>query len=464
MTKGDGDVNITDQSVKVSNKLPKRTAERTTSEKKHENVSHNPVSESHKDKTASKSYQDNKTRTLESREALANRTHAQSHTKSTLWKQRLNESPTKAPPSRPTNSRIGTGFSSRVNPRSKSDLGRSKPPMQRRRTKTGFFTSSGEFVTNDEDGKQSEVSAETSRTKRTEATTTTRRSNVSGSTTSTKSSWKSTTSSETSKKPLRQRPTIITKKTLARQKFYNSVYNNQHYKIQRQTAFLKKVEKAQLKIDDEKTREIANAQERKHESVVRQYQTLKHIRDKFDEEQVKRFSRQYVSWRSVEEDRLNRQSSMYGLPDNIYEDRYDKTLKEIPKLKKPKPKSNPKSDKKFSRYVRWVKNIRRFERILKPNIGAGLEDSMLRSTHGALVEGRDIVELHQSSDDAAAKEGEGPKKTKKIVKVRNVIGSAKRLLQATQDMDAISEVSNEDAFDDDDGYSDVSSLDLSDDE
>lgn len=30
--------------------------------------------------------------------------------------------------------------------------------------------------------------------------------------------------------------------------------------------------------------------------------------------------------------------------------------------------------------------------------------------------------------------------------------------------DAISEVSNEDAFDDDDGYSDVSSLDLSDDE
>eukprot|EP00057_Strongylocentrotus_purpuratus_P011259 XP_011665733.1 PREDICTED: uncharacterized protein LOC105438986 [Strongylocentrotus purpuratus] len=74
-------------------------------------------------------------------------------------------------------------------------------------------------------------------------------------------------------------------------------------------------------------------------------------------------------------------------------------------LKKPKPKSNPKSDKKFSRYVRWVKNIRRFERILKPNIGAGLEDSMLRSTHGALVQGRDIVELHQSNDDAAAAKG-----------------------------------------------------------
>eukprot|EP00057_Strongylocentrotus_purpuratus_P015579 XP_011670053.1 PREDICTED: uncharacterized protein LOC105441034 [Strongylocentrotus purpuratus] len=207
-------------------------------------------------------------------------------------------------------------------------------------------TSSAKFRDHDEDG---------NRAKR-EKKTTTRRSNVSGSTTSTKSSWKSTTSSETSKKPLRQRPTIITKKTLARQKFYNSVYNNQHYKIQRQTAFLKKVEKAQLKIDDEKTREIANAQERKHESVVRQYQTLKHIRDKFDEEQVKRFSRQYVSWRSVEEDRLNRQSSMYGLPDNIYEDS-----------------------------VRWGRY-------------------------------------------------------------------------------AISEVSNEDAFDDDDGYSDVSSLDLSDDE
>lgn len=263
--------NITDQSTQVLNKLPKRTAERTTSEKKHENISHKPISEARKDKTASKSYEDNKTRTLDSEtRANLNRTHAQAHTKSTLWKQRLNESPTKAPPSRPTNSRIGTGFSSRVNPRSKSDLGRSKPPMQRRRTKTGFFTSSGEFVTNDEDGKQSEVSAETSRTKRTEATTTTRRSNVSGSTSSTKSSWKSTTSSETSKKPLRQRPTIITKKTLARQKFYNSVYNNQHYKIQRQTTFLKKVENAQLKIDKEKvglyfakhlTRGIANGKE-----------------------------------------------------------------------------------------------------------------------------------------------------------------------------------------------------------
>lgn len=91
----------------------------------------------------------------------------------------------------------------------------------------------------------------------------------------------------------------------------------------------------------------------------------------------------------------------------FFSHRYDKTLKEIPKIKKPKSKTNPKSDKKFSRYVRWVKNIRRFERILKPNIGAGLEDSMLRSTHGALVEGRDTVELHQSSDDAAAKGGEG---------------------------------------------------------
>ncbi|XP_041477545.1 uncharacterized protein LOC121425532 isoform X2 [Lytechinus variegatus] len=458
-TKDDYIVNISDKSEQILNDLPKRTLERTKSDKK-TTLSHTSVAKARQNKTTHKSNDEGKTRMIKN-ETVMDGSHPKERPQTNLTNQRVTDvnSPSKAPPSRATHSRIGTGFSSRVNPRSRSNQFRSKPPLQRRHTKTGFFTSSGEFVTNDEEGKQSEVSVETSRTKRTDASTATLKSNVSGSTTSAIS----TTSSENSRKPLRRRPVIITKKTLARQKFYNSVYNNQHYKIQRQTAFLKKVENAQLKIDDEKNREYMDTKKKKYESVVRQYQTLKRIRDKFDEEQVKRFSRQYVSWRSVEEDRLNRQSSQYGLPDNIYEDRYDKTLKEIPKLTKPKSKSNLKSDKKFSRFARWVQNIRRFERILKPNIGAGLEESMLRSTKGALVEGKDIVELHQSRDDSSEK-GQGQIRTKKIVKVRNVIGSAKRLLQATQDMDAISEVSDENDDGGDDDFSDVSSLDLSDDD
>nr|XP_054766662.1 uncharacterized protein LOC129273622 [Lytechinus pictus] len=459
-TKDDYIVNISDKSEQILNDLPKKTLERTKSDKK-TTLSHTSVAKARQCKTTHKSTDEGKTRTIKN-ETVMDRSHPKERPQTNLTNQRVADvnSPSKAPPSRATHSRIGTGFSSRVNPRSRSNQFRSKPLLQRRHTKTGFFTSSGEFVTNDEEGKQSEVSVETSRTKRTDASTATLKSNVSGSTTSAIS----TTSSENSTKPLRRRPVIITKKTLARQKFYNSVYNNQHYKIQRQTAFLKKVENAQLKVDDEKNREYIDTKKKKHESVVRQYQTLKRIRDKFDEEQVKRFSRQYVSWRSVEEDRLNRQSSQYGLPDNIYEDRYDKTLKEIPKLTKPKSKSNLKSDKKFSRFARWVQNIRRFERILKPNIGAGLEESMLRSTKGALVEGKDIVELHQSRDDSSEKGGQGQIRTKKIVKVRNVIGSAKRLLQATQDMDAISEVSDENDDGGDDDFSDVSSLDLSDDD
>ncbi|XP_072177436.1 uncharacterized protein [Diadema setosum] len=346
----------------------------------------------------------------------------------------------------------------RVNVRSKSDITKRKPPLLRRQTKHGHFTASGEFVTANDDGEQSEISAVTAATKDTKTSTTSRRSHASNASSGVKTK-------DGAKKPFKRRPVIITKKTLARQKFYNSVYNNQRFKLQRQVIFLKKVENAQEKIHDDRVRQAQVLEKRKSESIVKQYQALKHIRDRFDEEQVKRFSRQYVSWRSVETDRLKRNSVAYGLPDNIYEDRYDKTLKELPTIKKA-PQQNS-GDKKFSRFARWVKNIKKFELILKPNTGAGLEDSLLQSTKGALVEGKDIVELHDSSED-------GGGRTKQVM-VRNVLGSARRLLKATQDMDAISEVSDEadedemenarlgiTDFDIDDD--DLSSLDLSDDD
>ncbi|XP_071492440.1 uncharacterized protein [Diadema antillarum] len=346
----------------------------------------------------------------------------------------------------------------RVNARSKSDVTKRKPPLLRRQTKHGHFTASGEFVAANDDGEQSEISAVTAATKDTKTSTTSRRSHASNASSGAKTK-------DGAKKPFKRRPVIITKKTLARQKFYNSVYNNQRFKLQRQVIFLKKVENAQEKIHDDRVRQAQELERRKSESIVKQYQALKHIRDRFDEEQVKRFSRQYVSWRSVETDRLKRNSVAYGLPDNIYEDRYDKTLKELPTIKKA-PQQNS-GDKKFSRFARWVKNIKKFELILKPNTGAGLEDSLLQSTKGALVEGKDIVELHESSEDGGGRT--------KQVKVRNVLGSARRLLKATQDMDAISEVSDEASEDerenarlgindfniDDD---DLSSLDLSDDD
>ncbi|XP_038070675.1 uncharacterized protein LOC119739718 isoform X2 [Patiria miniata] len=244
----------------------------------------------------------------------------------------------------------------------------------------------------------------------------------------------------TQKKRFRK-PVIITRKSVVKQKTLQSVYGNKTYKYQRQVRVLQKMEQIQRKEVEEYNRELKEKEKQRMDSIVRQRMALKVVRDKFDEEQVRRFRRQYVSWKSVEEDRLNRTSETYGLPDFIYDDRYEKTLKTP-------PASSKKAPKKFQKYATWVRNIKVFERLLNPKIGGNLEEVFKTNTK-TIVEGIDTVKL-DNDDSSPAKE----------VNVKRLIGSAKKLLTVTATMDDISEVSSyqEDELSDDD------SLDLSDDE
>ncbi|XP_022091723.1 uncharacterized protein LOC110979884 isoform X2 [Acanthaster planci] len=255
----------------------------------------------------------------------------------------------------------------------------------------------------------------------------------------------STSTTLTSKPPATQKkrfrkPVIITRKSLVKQKTLQSVYGNKTYKLQRQVRVLQKMEQVQKKEVEDYNRELKEKEKQKMDSVVRQRMALKRVRDKFDEDQVRRFRRQYVSWKSVEEDRLHRSSEVYGLPDFIYEDRYEKTLKETSTVTKKAPK-------KFQKYATWVRNIKVFEKLLNPTVGGNLEEVFKTNTK-TIVEGIDTVKL--DNDDSSR-----PKK----VNVKRLIGSAKKLLTVTETMDDISEVSShqEDDLSDD-------SLDLSEDE
>ena len=111
------------------------------------------------------------------------------------------------------------------------------------------------------------------------------------------------------------------------------------------------------------------------------------VRDSFDADQVKRFKRQYVSWKSVETERLKGTRETYGLPDNIYDDRYDRTLKEVT------TKGVKGKKKKFKQYASWVKNIKRFESMLNPSILGNPEN--MKTQMPAIVEGIDTVQLTQ---------------------------------------------------------------------
>ena len=115
------------------------------------------------------------------------------------------------------------------------------------------------------------------------------------------------------------------------------------------------------------------------------------MRDRFDEEQVRRFRHQYVSWKSVEEDRLNHSSEKYGLPDFIYEDRYEKTLKKIPEAAAT-ASSSKKSPRTFKKYAAWVRNIQVFEKLLNPKVGLNMEEAF-KTKNKTIVEGIDTVKL-----------------------------------------------------------------------
>ena len=102
---------------------------------------------------------------------------------------------------------------------------------------------------------------------------------------------------------------------------------------------------------------------------------------------MKRFTRQYVSWKSVETERLTKTRTIYGLPDNIYDDRYDRTLKDVASEKKVKGKK-----KEFKQYATWIKNIKRFESMLNPDL-VGNPENNNKNQMPAIVEGIDTVQL-----------------------------------------------------------------------
>ncbi|KAJ8026108.1 hypothetical protein HOLleu_33854 [Holothuria leucospilota] len=292
------------------------------------------------------------------------------------------------------------------------------PPLERSKSKIGFFNREGNFIL-DEDADPHEDLVRS----KTVSSIRPRRSPPKRIMTSQSAK----TIKEMKKPKLRRRPVVITKKTLSHEKSLQSVYGNRSFKLQRHVSFLKQLTEAQKeKMEEENKMEEERARQRT-ESWKRQRMELKKIRDRFDEEQVKRFGRQYVSWKSVETDRLNRKSEEYGLPDNIYDDRYDKTLKE--NSSKFRTNRKPKS---FHQFATWMKNIKRFENLLNPKLGTNLE-KQLQNQSKTIVEGIDTVEL-------AAKGNDLTRPTKNI-KVDRVIGSAKRILHS-QEMDAISEVSS----------------------
>ncbi|XP_071828076.1 uncharacterized protein [Apostichopus japonicus] len=295
------------------------------------------------------------------------------------------------------------------------------PRLERTKSKIGFFNRDGAFVLDDEADPPAQLA-------RSETVSVIRPRRAKSRTILTSQSAK--TMKEIKKKPkLRRRAVVITKKTLSHEKSLKSVYGNRSFKLQRHVTFLKHITQAQKDRMEEENQMSEEKSRARIESLRRQRRELKEIRDRFDEEQVTRFRRQYVSWKSVEADRLNRNSEEYGLPDNIYDDRYDKTLKELSQKSTVNRKTRP-----FRQVATWMKNIKRFERLLNPQMSVNLENQLAKQNK-ALVEGIDIVELANGIPNDVTQS------STKQVKVDRVIGSARRILQS-QEMDAISEVSS----------------------
>ncbi|XP_071947651.1 uncharacterized protein [Antedon mediterranea] len=230
---------------------------------------------------------------------------------------------------------------------------------------------------------------------------------------------------------------ILSQNNVKTEKQLNGVYANNNYKMQRQARVLKKVEDVQYNKVQDINEEITKREMMRNHSILAQREHLKLLRDKFDAEQVKRFKNQYVSWKSVETDRLARSSEAYGLPENIYVDRYSKELQPVA-AKIPAKKT-------FKLMATRVRNIQRFRLILNPKTTSD-PDKVLKVSDKLLVEGIDTVQLPSTDGDQ--------QKRKKPIKIRAVIGSAKRLISSNT-IDAINELSEGE-------WDDLSSLDISD--
>ena len=108
---------------------------------------------------------------------------------------------------------------------------------------------------------------------------------------------------------------LLNKREANMYRHISNVYGNENLRDRRKNDFYRKVLEIQLDRLREIHEEYRNIQNKKYESKMHQKQVLKRLRDKFDDDQVKRFRTQYVTSRVLEHEGVDRHE--YGLPENI---------------------------------------------------------------------------------------------------------------------------------------------------
>ncbi|KAI8499417.1 hypothetical protein Bbelb_224680 [Branchiostoma belcheri] len=195
-----------------------------------------------------------------------------------------------------------------------------------------------------------------------------------------------------------------------------SVYLNDTWQKQRRNFILQKLEDIQLEEVKRYARDVHHRKKRLLETIETQKKQLADVRQKYENEQLQRFRSQYVTWKSVETEKLTRH--IYGLPEDLNKDMVPKT-----NLKR---KSKP-PKKRWRQAAQRAVNVKKFASILKPT---GTRPVELKDP---LMDGIDTVLL--DTDLSSAK----PKK--KMVK--SVLQEAKNIIHEADDtnIDTFSEVS-----------------------
>ena len=134
--------------------------------------------------------------------------------------------------------------------------------------------------------------------------------------------------------PWHRKEYVLTERESKKYKQINGVYGHQDKRVeQRQAHFLQKLEDIQIEKWRRRHEEYYHKQVKAAETKNKQQQQLKHLRDKFEQEQVRRFQTQYVTSRILEHEWSNRH--LYGLPEDIGDEpKYNSKLKR----KKQQPK------------------------------------------------------------------------------------------------------------------------------
>ncbi|XP_066277111.1 uncharacterized protein [Branchiostoma lanceolatum] len=197
-----------------------------------------------------------------------------------------------------------------------------------------------------------------------------------------------------------------------------SVYLNDTWQKQRRNFILQKLEDIQLEEVKRYAKDVQQRKKRLMETIETQKKQLADVRQKYEDEQLQRFRSQYVTWKSVETEKLTRH--IYGLPEDLNKDMVPKT-----KLRR---KSKP-PKKRWRQAAQRAINVKKFASILKPT---GTRPVELKDP---LMDGIDTVLLEtDSSPDAKPK--------KKMVK--SVLQEAKNIIHEADDtnIDTFSEVSS----------------------